>query len=152
MFKPLSNVQQTVLCCTSGNAISSMFMRVVAHVALPKGVRSVLSEEEVLQRAFLALDELVGKPVADMTTEGISPEGWPESLRELADERAATSAEPETARREVWLSWVEWRAMALNRLFQEQGVTGQPGKITAATVEHGERGRHANNQGTVRKE
>jgi hypothetical protein len=26
----------------------------------------------------------------------------------------------------------------LNRLFREQGVTGQPGRITAATVRHGE--------------
>jgi hypothetical protein len=35
--------------------------------------------------------------------------------------------------------WAEWKAAALNRLFQEQGVTGQPGRITAATVRHGER-------------
>jgi hypothetical protein len=33
----------------------------------------------------------------------------------------------------------EWKAATLNRLFHEQGVTGQPGKITAATVRHGER-------------
>jgi hypothetical protein len=33
----------------------------------------------------------------------------------------------------------EWKAAALNRLFQEQGVTGRPGRITAATVRHGER-------------
>ena len=35
--------------------------------------------------------------------------------------------------------WVEWKAENLNRLFQEQGVTGQPGRITADTVRHGER-------------
>jgi hypothetical protein len=39
------------------------------------------------------------------------------------------------------VSWAEWKAAALNRLFQEQGVTGQPGRITAATVLHGEAGR-----------
>jgi len=33
----------------------------------------------------------------------------------------------------------EWKAAALNRLFLEQGVTGQPGRITAETVRHGER-------------
>lgn|ERR1035437_6608619 len=34
--------------------------------------------------------------------------------------------------------WAEWKAAALNQLFKEQGVTGQPGRITAATVRHGE--------------
>lgn len=34
-------------------------------------------------------------------------------------------------------SWAEWKAAALNRLFQEEGVTGRPGRITAATVRHG---------------
>ena len=40
---------------------------------------------------------------------------------------------------EQGVSWAEWKAAALNRLFQEQGVTGKPGRITAATVRHGER-------------
>jgi len=35
-------------------------------------------------------------------------------------------------------TWAEWKANELNRLFQEQGVTGEPGRITAATVRHGE--------------
>jgi hypothetical protein len=35
--------------------------------------------------------------------------------------------------------WAEWKAAALNRLFQEHGATGKPGRITAATVRHGER-------------
>jgi len=39
--------------------------------------------------------------------------------------------------------WCEWKAAALNRLFQEQGVTGQPGRITASTVRHGEAIRRA---------
>ena len=32
------------------------------------------------------------------------------------------------------MSWAEWKAMELNRLFLEHGATGQPGRITAATV------------------
>lgn len=36
-------------------------------------------------------------------------------------------------------SWADWKAAALNRLFLEQGVTGRSGRITAATVLHGER-------------
>jgi hypothetical protein len=37
------------------------------------------------------------------------------------------------------IAWAEWKAAALNRLFQEQGTMGKPGRITAATVLHGER-------------
>lgn len=33
----------------------------------------------------------------------------------------------------------ELKAAALNRLFLEQGASGQPGKITASTIHHGER-------------
>jgi len=39
------------------------------------------------------------------------------------------------------VSWAEWKAAALNRLFQGQGTSGQSGRITAATVRHGERKR-----------
>jgi len=38
-----------------------------------------------------------------------------------------------------WLSWAEWKAEMLNRLFLEQGVTGRQGRITAETVLDGER-------------
>ena len=37
--------------------------------------------------------------------------------------------------------WAQWKAAMLNRLFLEQGTSGQPGRITAATVRHGERKR-----------
>jgi len=37
------------------------------------------------------------------------------------------------------IPWAEWKAAALNRLFQEHGTSGQPGRITAETVRHGER-------------
>jgi hypothetical protein len=36
-------------------------------------------------------------------------------------------------------SWAEWKAHMLNQLFKEQGLTGQEGRITAATVRHGEK-------------
>lgn len=36
-----------------------------------------------------------------------------------------------------WASWDEWQATTLNRLFLQQGVRGEPGRITAATVRHG---------------
>ena len=66
---------------------------------------------------------------------------WPQSLSALAAEVGQRSGDPESARREVWLDWCQWKAAALNRLFKEQGVTGQPGRITAATVEDGEKKR-----------
>ena len=37
-------------------------------------------------------------------------------------------------------TWAEFKAAMLNRLFREQGTLGQPGRITAATVRHGENG------------
>jgi beta-N-acetylglucosaminidase len=35
------------------------------------------------------------------------------------------------------IPWAEWRAADLNRLFKEHGTSGQPGRITAATIRHG---------------
>jgi hypothetical protein len=35
-----------------------------------------------------------------------------------------------------WQIWDEWKAAALNRLFELQGVLGEPGQVTAATVKH----------------
>jgi hypothetical protein len=39
------------------------------------------------------------------------------------------------------MSWAEWKAESLNRLFLEQGVTGSAGRITAAMIRDGERKR-----------
>ena len=41
------------------------------------------------------------------------------------------------SRRERLMSWSEWKAACLNRLFLEQGAIGQSGRITAETVRHG---------------
>ena len=37
------------------------------------------------------------------------------------------------------IPWAKWKAAALNRLFQQQGTTGKPGRITDVTVRHGKR-------------
>jgi hypothetical protein len=39
---------------------------------------------------------------------------------------------------ELGMPWAEWKAAALNQLFKELGTTGQPGRITAEAVRHGE--------------
>ncbi len=49
------------------------------------------------------------------------------------------------------MSWAEWKAAALNRLFLEQGTSGQPGRITAETVLHGERMNRVTQQRQDRK-
>jgi hypothetical protein len=59
-----------------------------------------------------------------------------------AEGRAQEPGASEGAEHEQGVSWAEWKAAALNRLFQEQGVTGQPGRITAATVRDGEASRN----------
>jgi hypothetical protein len=38
---------------------------------------------------------------------------------------------------ERWISYAQWKADELNRLFKEQGVTGQLGRITAETIRRG---------------
>jgi hypothetical protein len=50
---------------------------------------------------------------------------------------------PGTART---MSWAEWKADALNTLFQQYGSSGQRGRITAASVLHGEQRRRANSK------
>ena len=47
-------------------------------------------------------------------------------------------------RRERVMSWSAWKAAALNRMFLEQGAFGQSGRITAETVQHGQRARADN--------
>ncbi|HXJ41550.1 MAG TPA: hypothetical protein VNH18_19895 [Bryobacteraceae bacterium] len=78
--------------------------------------------------------------LGDVTIQAVVPplEHWPESLRDLAEERTAASGNPDAARRELWLSWADWKAGVLNRLLQQEGITQQRGRITAATVLHGE--------------
>jgi hypothetical protein len=39
------------------------------------------------------------------------------------------------------IPWAEWKAASLNKLFEEQGVTGEPGRITPETIRRGERGK-----------
>ena len=100
-------------------------------------VRFPETERAALQPAIETLRS--GKAEALRLLSGPPPiEQWPESLLDLADEVSAASGDAEGARRQVWMSWYEWKARMLNRLFLEQGVTGQPGRIAAATVRHGE--------------
>jgi hypothetical protein len=201
-----------------------MFMRVVALLHFEKGVWGMLSEKELVERGFRALEELLSKsrrPVekeqekqeyasekcisAEATLEtkpgpvlAPAPEPLPaaHSLKGtavelwcdhaggrmfiVADEADAQEAMKRfgTHRGEVWIpaelelvgriedqairdeiadfkrqiggrlsrgdageavSAAEQRASMLNELFRTQGVTGQPGRITAATVRDGER-------------
>lgn len=57
------------------------------------------------------------------------------------EERALPNDEPvsaaSTLEKEEGVPWAEWKAAALNRMFQDQGVTGLPGRIRTATIMHG---------------
>jgi hypothetical protein len=63
---------------------------------------------------------------------GSTPEELP-NIQMKPDSEAESAHVPERG-----IPWAEWKAAALNQLFKEQGVTGRPGRITAATVRHGE--------------
>ena len=49
-------------------------------------------------------------------------------------ERAIPAQSPNMYADPPGVPWAQWKAAALNQLFQEQGTSGQPGRITAATV------------------
>ena len=66
---------------------------------------------------------------------------WPQSLSELAAEVWQHSGDIESARQGVWMHWCEWKAGELNRLFLEQGLTGEPGHIKPDTILQGEKRR-----------
>ena len=105
-------------------------------------------------RAALQALGMSGLPVRYLDGDGVPMryklrrvEGEPVPMNVLA-EMERHPAEPWKARDRMlnemgWCSkgipWAEWKAAALNRLFQEQGTTGKPGRITAATVRHGEK-------------
>jgi len=118
------------------------------------GVRSDLDGPEV--RAALRAFGSDRLPVRYLDGSGIPMryklrrvEGEPVPISVLA-EMEPQPAEPWKVRDRMlkemgWCSkgiaWAEWKAAEVNRLFQEQGTSGQPGRITAATVRHGERRR-----------
>ena len=77
------------------------------------------------------------RPEPESGNDGITNTAAP--LEEISELPQALRCNSEDTRREVWLSWAEWKAQSLNRLFQEQGLTGQPGRITVETVRHSER-------------
>ena len=89
-----------------------------------------------LELARRALENAGWSPipaVSDMTS---SISSGSEST--TAEEDRGTATTCGTCGVESGISWPEWKAAALNRLFEGQGVTGEPGRITPETVRHGE--------------
>jgi hypothetical protein len=77
-----------------------------------------------------------------------APAEWKDLVRahkqELIDRLIEQSASgPATLQTgiQIYSGWAEWQAEMLNRLFQEQGCTGQRGRITPATIRHGQASR-----------
>lgn len=75
------------------------------------------------------------KPHPDATEQGFV--GFVGAIPRESSKIAA--APPASLPNEEAIPWAEWRARSLNKLFQEQGATGQPGRIREATVRHGYR-------------
>jgi hypothetical protein len=46
--------------------------------------------------------------------------------------------DPAAGEKENSIPWADWKSAAINRLFEEQGLTRRPGKLTGAIVRHGE--------------
>jgi len=71
----------------------------------------------------------------------LPPDGTHWAWKSRAREPVAQTGYAEDARQEVWISWCEWRAREMNRLFREHGLMGQPGQIKPETIQDGlERG------------
>lgn len=76
-----------------------------------------------------------------------APAEWKHLVREHKQELIQGLGEPSASRSSALqtdipicaTSWAEWKAEALNRLFQEQGRAGQRGRITTETVRRGAR-------------
>lgn len=69
----------------------------------------------------------------------ISHPGEPDSGAPNEREESIQSGVDCASKQERVMSWAEWQAATLNRLFLEQGLTGQSGRITADTIRHGQR-------------
>lgn len=105
------------------------------------GVGIVLDGADLLLRSSepppAAVIEALSRYKADIVAL-LQTAGLNEQLQGAAWHTSGTTALAEAAR----VSWAEWKAAMLNRLFQEQGIIGQPGRITSPTIRHGEGGRN----------
>jgi hypothetical protein len=89
---------------------------------------------------FHALRQIITRPgdVPDWEVRGYQRavrSAMPGNLKR--QERGRQTGDSKTAREGVWISWCEWKARALNLLFLEHGLTGEPGRITSETVRDG---------------
>ena len=71
----------------------------------------------MLPLAQRALERWQAQADSDRPNAVLELEHGPESLRELAEERAAASGDPDEAHEEVWFPCTSWKACELNRLF-----------------------------------
>lgn len=110
------------------SAVSTNDELVTAHMALIAQVRSDPSAGRYLDivRRVVSLHRTpASNPAAINLLEPLTPES-PRALRDIS---AFSRAIP----------WAEWKATALNRIWQEHATTSKPARITADTVRHGER-------------
>lgn len=96
--------------------------------------RRVIKEQQ--QSAELALEmpcpEPEGVPRHESVLKG-------QGIKVLGSSGSAMPCPTNSEDEPVGVPWAEWKAAELNRLFQQQGLTGELGRITPATVRDGER-------------
>jgi hypothetical protein len=92
---------------------------------------------DVLNTARVRISEAAGQVVVSIPAATDSPEvrGAVQLLYggRLPVVRVEQQTDPEENKR---VSWAQWKARALGEIFREHGTTGEPGRITAATVAH----------------
>ena len=85
---------------------------------------------------FDGFDGSSSAPLAEIGTTPSEPNRF--STPGPCRQKSITVAVDSPTATERGMSWAEWKAAALNQLFLELGRTGQPGRITADTIRHGE--------------
>ena len=96
---------------------------------------------EILWKTADKTDKTLASPdVSFVSPGGSCTYSQHRSLRtEVPDSQAVIGTKPQSkGAQQITMSWVDWKAQALNNLFLERGTSGQPGRITAATIRHGE--------------
>ena len=89
-----------------------------------------------------ATDQIIANPAEDEPTKPSKP-GFVGFVGSIPDELTnirVISASVDAALNDPdrGIPWADWKAATLNQLFKEHGVTGQPGRITPATIRHSE--------------
>jgi hypothetical protein len=107
-----------------------------------KPIITELPKNEPTEPTKPGFEGFVGSPMAaraEIDPEGSGFRGGDGGSALIHRESSVPSRVDCSTAAERVMSPYEWKAATLNQLFLEQGISGQPGRITAETVRDGER-------------